>query len=79
MYRAAVAFFDQFISRGAAPDVRQLRDELVGDERTKQALLDQLPSQEVDERQAFDAFRRFLAAELERRGLRASMMVRAQF
>ncbi len=68
VHRAAVSFLDQFISRGAAQDVRQLRDQLASDGRTKKALLDQLPSQEVDDREAFDAFRRFLAAELERSG-----------
>jgi len=67
-YRAALAFFDQFISRGAALDVRQLRDRLAADEHTKQELLDQLPG-DADERDAFNAFRQFLAEELRRQGV----------
>jgi len=35
VHRAAVSFLDQFISRGAGQDVRQLRDQLVSDGRTK--------------------------------------------
>jgi hypothetical protein len=71
VYRAAVAFFDQFISRGAASDVRQLRDRLVADEHTKQELLDQL-SGDADEREAFTAFRRFVTEEATRQGPRGT-------
>jgi len=66
--RAALAFLDQFIGRGAAPDVRDVRRKLRTDADAQQLLVDQLPRGEVDERGAFDAFRRFLAIELEERG-----------
>lgn len=62
-HRSAVAFFDQFISRGAEEDVRDLRDKLVNDESTRNALLSQLPANGSDERAAFEAFRRFLEAQ----------------
>lgn len=67
VHQTAVRFLDQFISRGAAPDIREVRDSLVCDEGTAQKLLGELPEDEPDERQAFDAFRRFLAYELEHR------------
>jgi hypothetical protein len=63
--RTAVVFLDQFIRRGAAPDIRDVRGRLADDEMTGQTLLDELPTGDPDERQAFDAFRRFLANELE--------------
>lgn len=66
--RSTVAFFDQFISRGATQDVRDLRDKLVSDQGTKKALLEQLPAHGADERAAFEAFRRFLAAEAGQQG-----------
>jgi hypothetical protein len=64
---SAIKFLDQFIARGAAEDLHQLRARLVSDERTKKLLLEQLPARDVDERDAFDAFRRFLSVELEQR------------
>jgi hypothetical protein len=67
VYVSVLAFLDQFISRGAADDVHQVRAKLGKDEHTKTVLLDQLPGQDVDECEAFDAFRRFLAVELEQR------------
>jgi hypothetical protein len=67
VYVSALAFLDQFISRGAADDLHQLRAKLANDEHTKKLLLDQLPAHDVDEREAFDALRQFLAIELEQR------------
>jgi hypothetical protein len=68
VHSSAVVFLDQFIARGAARDLRQLRSRLASDEGAKKGLLDQLPSRGVDEREAFDALRRFLAVELNERG-----------
>jgi hypothetical protein len=67
VYCSAVEFLGQFIARGAAEDLHQLRARLVNDERTKKLLLEQLPARDIDERDAFDAFRRFLSVELEQR------------
>jgi hypothetical protein len=66
--RAAVAFLDQFIGRGAAPDVHEVRRKLAVEPRAQQAFIEQLPNQAPDERQAFDAFRRFSDRELRQRG-----------
>jgi hypothetical protein len=66
--RAAVAFLDQFIGRGAAPDIHEVRRKLAVEPSAQQAFIEQLPDQDPDERQAFDAFRRFLERELRERG-----------
>jgi hypothetical protein len=63
---AVLAFLDQFIGRGAADDVRDLRTRLVTDPATQARLADELPSSDASEREAYDAMRRFFAAEYER-------------
>ena len=63
VHAAVVAFLDQFISRGAAPDIVSLRERLASDSDTR-ALFDRvLPSDRPSEREAFDAMRRFFASQ----------------
>ena len=66
IYAAVLAFLDQFIRRGAAPDILSLRERLASDPEARQLLDEQLPTHDVSERQAFDAMRAFFAAEWER-------------
>lgn len=68
VYAAVLAFLDQFISRGAAPDVCALRQRLGSDPVARRLLEDHLPTQEPSEREAFDAMTAFFAAELESGG-----------
>jgi hypothetical protein len=68
LLKSALAFLDQFIGRGAAVDVHDVRRRLSTDEATRRLLLDQLHSPRPDEREGFDAFRRFLEIEIEQRG-----------
>jgi hypothetical protein len=58
---AVLAFLDQFIGRGAAEDVRDLRARLVADDTERARLIAELPDGDVAEREAYDAMRRFLA------------------
>jgi hypothetical protein len=67
-YEAVLAFLDQFIARGAAPDVRGLRQRLGSDPEARRLLEDHLPTQQPSEREAFDAMTAFFAAEWERGG-----------
>lgn len=66
VYDAVLAFLDQFITRGAAPDILNLRERLVSDPEARQLLGEQVPSRDVSEGEAFDAMRAFFAAEWER-------------
>jgi hypothetical protein len=61
-----LAFLDQFISRGAAPNILNLRERLAGDPETRELLDDQFPTHDVSEREAFDGMRAFFVAERER-------------
>lgn len=63
---AVLAFLDQFIARGAAPDILDVRDRLVTDPETRHLLAEQFPTHEVSDREAFDGMRGFFAAERER-------------
>jgi hypothetical protein len=63
---AVVAFLDQFIERGASPDVRDLRERLGSDPKTRQLLYQHFPIHDVSDREAFDGMRAFFAAERER-------------
>jgi hypothetical protein len=65
-YGAVLVFLDQFIGRGAAPDIKELRARLTVEEDARKELKDYLPSDDVSEREAFDAMRAFLQAEHER-------------
>src|SRR5262249_55797967 len=66
---AVLAFLDQFIERGAAPDVLALRDRLAGDDLETRQLLDTfLPDAPSSEREGFDAMRALFSAEWERAG-----------
>jgi hypothetical protein len=65
-YVAVLAFLDQFIERGAASDVLELRYRLEHDPEARQRLEDQLPSKQPTERKAFDAMTAFFDAEYER-------------
>jgi hypothetical protein len=67
-YQAVLAFLDQFISRGAAPDIHDLRQRLADDPEARQSLERHLAAQELTEREAFDAMTAFFAAEWERGG-----------
>ena len=63
---AVLAFLDQFITRGAAPDILSLRERLVSDPEARQLLDEKLPTHDLSEREAFDAMRAFFAEEWER-------------
>jgi hypothetical protein len=65
-YEAVLAFLDQFIGRGVAPDIHELRTRLAVDESARKLLDGQLPNGDPSEREAFDAMRAFLEIELER-------------
>ena len=54
-YRAVLIFLDQFISRGAASDVHDLRSRLESDPEARQSLESHLTSSDPPEREAFDA------------------------
>ena len=64
--QAVIAFLDQFISRGAASDIRDLGDRLHTDTPTRERLQQQLATDNLSEREAFDAMRAFFAVEYER-------------
>ena len=66
VYASVLRFLDQFIERGAAPDVVDLRARLASDQEVRQLLDDQLPSSNVSEREGFDAMTAFLDAMGER-------------
>jgi hypothetical protein len=68
VYRAVLAFLDQFISRGAAPDIHDLRQRFTNDPEARQSLERHLDADEATEREAFDAMTAFFAAEWERGG-----------
>jgi BMFP domain-containing protein YqiC len=55
---AVLAFLDQFIGRGAAQDIRELRTRLAVDEKVRKLLDDQLPKDDPSQREAFDAMRK---------------------
>lgn len=65
VFAAVVASLDQFISRGAAPDILDLRARLVHDSQTRRLFEVQLPSREPSVREAFDAMTAFFKAEFE--------------
>jgi hypothetical protein len=71
VYRSVLAFLSQFISRGAAPDVHDLLNQLARDAETRRLLDEQLPNANPTEREAFDAMTRFLRAVWERGGRQA--------
>jgi len=66
VHDAVLAFLDQFITRGAAPDIVNVRERLANDPEARQLLDEQLPTHDVSEREAFDAMRAFFAAEWKR-------------
>lgn len=68
VHAAVLAFLDQFIERGAAQDVLDLRSSLVRDAQTRNFLEAQLPSQHPTQREAFDAMRDLFEIAVERRG-----------
>ena len=57
---AVLAFLDQFIARGAACDLRELRERLATQSDIQERLNRELSSAQVSDRDAFDAMRRFL-------------------
>jgi len=65
-HESVLAFLDQFISRGAAPDVHGLRERLQSDPEARRLLEDHLPDHDPSEREAFDAMTAFFDAEWER-------------
>ena len=67
---AVVAFLDQFISRGAAPDILGLREGLGSDPAFRWRLVAQLPSASPSVRESFDAMAAFFDVEFERGGFR---------
>jgi hypothetical protein len=70
VFAAVVAFLDQFISRGAAPDILELRESLGNDPDLRRRLVAQLPGARPSVREAFDAMAAFFDAEYERGGFR---------
>jgi hypothetical protein len=66
VHAAVLAFLDQFIGRGAAADIRALRDGLAHDAETRDRLDARLPSASPSEREAFDAMSAFFAGEVGR-------------
>jgi hypothetical protein len=69
VHNAVLAFLDQFIERGAAPDVLALRDRVAGDDlETRQSLDTFLPDAPSSAREGFDAMRALFSAEWERAG-----------
>ena len=66
-FRAAVlVFLDQFIQRGAAEEIRELRARLATDHQLGELLNAQLPSGKPTAREGFDGMRAFLEIELAR-------------
>jgi hypothetical protein len=61
-----LGFLDQFIERGAAPDVLALRDRLAGDPEARQLLDTFIPNDQSTACEAFDAMKALFAAEWER-------------
>jgi hypothetical protein len=57
---SVLAFLDQFIARGAADDLRNLRERLATQPEVQRRLSRQVTGDRVSEREAFDAMRRFL-------------------
>jgi hypothetical protein len=65
VHAAVVAFLDQFIERGARPDILDLRQRLASDAHARQLLDAQMPNTSPTEREAFDGMRSFFAVEAE--------------
>ena len=65
---ASVLRSDQFIERGAEPDVIDERARLASDEDSRRSLDAQLPTSNVSEREGFDAMRAFFEVMWERSG-----------
>ena len=63
VHAAVLAFLDQFIERGAAPDIVSFRDRLASDPNTGAQLDDALPGDSPSEREAFDAMRTFFESQ----------------
>ena len=68
---SVLAFLDQFITRGAAPDILDLRERVTNDPATEQRLQAQLPNPNPTEREAFDAMTAFFKGEWEAGGERS--------
>ena len=66
VYAAVLAFLDQFIARGAARDIREVRRRLADDPEVRKLLEGQLPNDHPSTREAFDAMRAFLEIEYQR-------------
>jgi hypothetical protein len=67
---AVLAFLDQYIDRGAASDIRGVRENLRTNRGLRARLEDELNDGESTDSQAYDALHRFLQAEWERQGKR---------
>jgi hypothetical protein len=70
---AVLSFLDQFIERGAALDVRDLRINLADDPETSERLRAQLNVQQPTPREGFIAMAAFFEGELERRRVPSSV------
>jgi hypothetical protein len=68
VYAAVLAFLDQFIARGAAPDILELRAQLASAPAARLLLNEQLPGDDPSEREAFDAMRVFFEVSYEPAG-----------
>lgn len=68
VYRGVLAFLDQFIGRGAAADIHDLRSQLADDPQVRRLLDQQLSNDHPTDREAYDAMTGFFCAEAERRG-----------
>lgn len=68
VHSAVVAFLNQFIERGAAQDVIDLRQRLARSADARRLLDAAMPNDQPTEREAFDGMRQFLAVEADRVG-----------
>ena len=68
VYASVLRFLDQFISRGAEPDIIELRARLASDEEVRGLLDAQLPSSNVSVREGYDAMTAFFEVMWERSG-----------
>jgi hypothetical protein len=67
IHASVVAFLDQYVARGAAQEVFDLRERLISDRETGALLDAQMPRSKPSEREAFDGMRALFQLERDRR------------
>ena len=74
---AVLAFLDQFIERGAAPDAWSVRHRLLTDSALREKLEAQLPGGDLTDGEAYVAMHAFLESEWKHQGARDMVSDRA--